>query len=284
MVDTDRDAALDELEALAGRPIPGLRNKLGGLLPHEFAEAVAYWRVELPRAFRQVAIQEAHAPFIRERETRAAALGECFTKVIAGPNGVLEEPVPVVADPRMGSLSEGQWSVLDTDSCRRATPLPGRERFREFLRSIEHLPLRLEPFSEEEEGFCNLHRAPHPGALIFAGIKDVRKVGLTPCRCRGDPAKHRFQVKDVQLSVAPFVWGPGAEFDLPCPEAEQDVSASVRVGHVVDRLAKRPKEPEAPPPPTAERVLKARMAELDASVETWEQIQKPLRLEGEKEA
>ena len=283
-MEADRAADLDALEALAGRPIPGLRHQLKNLLSHEFDAAMAYWRIELLRAARQVAIQEAHREFIHERKKRAAAISAHSTKVLAGPSGVLEEPVPVVADPRTGVLSEGQWSVLDTDSCRRATPLPGRERFREFLRSLEHLPLRLEPFSEEEEGFCNLHRASHPGALIFAGIKDVRKVGLTPCRCRGDPAKHRFQVKDVQLSVAPFVWGPGAEFDLPCPEAEQDVSASVRVGHVVDRLAKRPKEPEAPPPPTAERVLKARMAELDASVETWEQIQKPLRLEGEKEA
>ena len=261
-VDADRDAVLDELEALAGEPIPGLRERLKGLLPHEFDTAAAHWRRELPRAVRRVAIQEAHGGFIAERQRRAAVLSESLVKVLAGPSRTLEENVPLQADHRTGALSVGQWPNLDTDSCRRATPVPGNERLREFLRQVEHLPARLEPFTVEEEVFCQLHGTPHPAALVFAGIEDVEAAGLTPCGCGGDPAKHRYQVKDVRLRILPFIWGPGAEFDAPCPEAEEDVSALVRVGHVKDRQTKSSKDPEVTPTSGPEEILAARLEEL----------------------
>lgn len=259
----DSESAIQELEDFIGHPLgPPERELIGDLTPGERVRYLRKRKTELGQAKRAVAIQQAHAALIRKREKLTLAISERLTKVLGGASRTVEEPVPLQVDPRTGALSVGQWPDVDTDTCRRATPVPGREHLREFLQSQEHLPLRLEPFTVEEDVPCTLHGAAHPAALVFAGIEDARKLGLSPCSCGGDPAKHRYQAKDVQARVGPYVWRPGTEFDSPCPEADQDLETFVRAGHVENRLKGRKEAPEAPAPPSAAEVLAARLEEL----------------------
>ncbi len=270
MADPEAEALLELEEALGEALGPHERELIhAAALRGDLGQYVEDRALMFRRARRDVALQAAHGRFIADRRKLAEALSEGLTKIVAG-GRTLEERVPVSVHHRSGALQVGSRPPPPEDgsgSCLDSTDLPGQQELLELFSLVEHLPVKLEAFSSEMEPVeCTKHDT-HLGALAFAGIPDVQELDLEPCVCKTG-GTHRYRATSVKIAVPPFAWGPGTEFDAPCPEAEADLEKFVATGAVVDLLAKHPKEaPEAPPTPGPEEMLAVRLEELTATRE-----------------
>lgn len=167
-------------------------------------------------------------------------------------------------DDAIGSLGCGRPVILD---------FPGWDRLVDALKAVRH-PVDLEPFKAEGELDCSEHGTTHAAVLAFGGLKPA-DLGMHPCACAPGGPGHRYRnVSNAVLIFGGWKVPPGESFDPP--DGGEATLASFLKAHLVRDLT-------APEEPVEEAPEKSAKDLLDAAVETWEQVQKPLRLEGEKE-
>ncbi len=175
-----------------------------------------------------------------------------------------------------GRLTARLDDAIASAACRRPVILdfPAWDKLVDALKAVPH-PRNLEPFKAEGEIGCDEHETGHAAVLAFGGVT-LGDLGLDPCACAPGGPGHRYRnVSNAALIFGGWKIPPGESFDPP--DGGEPTLASFLKARLVRDLT-------APEEVVEEPMEKSAKALLDVAVETWEQIQKPLRLEGEEEA
>ena len=230
----------------------------------DYAKAVVREQADMA----ETQMHRAHRQATVQAQTLLLTIEEATALKYVRHGGVEEAEIRTSLD--RGTLMARLDDAIGSLGCGRPVfpDFPGRERFADALKTVRH-PVDLEPFKAECEIDCSEH-GNHDAFLNFRGL-ELRELGIDACSCIG--GSHRFE----NTSAAILVFGglrlePGAVFDL------MDVGETTLAGFLASGLVK---DLTAPEEIVEEPAAKTDRELLDQSVETWEQIQKPLRLEGE---